>query len=526
MLKFERFVVILLLILAGCATPKETRGENPIVYGLTLEPSGFDPHIHRSAELGIVLRQVYDTLVYRHPETREIVPGLATSWEISDDRLSYTFQLRQDVTFHDGTPFNAQAVAANLDRIVSPDTRSQKAAFMLGPYIGYEIVDTYTIRILLSEPFSPLLDSLSQVYLGIASPTALAQYSPERYQFHQVGTGPFRFIKYTPGVEIVLQRNENYAWGPEFYEPLGDGAIDEIIFKFYEDPPTRTLALENGDAHIMGEIPPASARLISSGDSLVLQPVSVPGQPLQFMFNTEQYPTNDVNVRRALLYATNRGVIVDTVFQGFSPIAWGPLSSNTLYYNPEVEGMYAYDPDQARALLATAGFIDTDNDGLLNDGEANLQIIMLIPPWGQLPEVAQVIQSQWREIGVDLQLTQVSGFTALREAVAEGQYHLVSFDTPGYDPYFLNEFYMTNAANNYMNFSNTELDAALLTARQELSPSARRSQYAAIQRFIMEQALILPIREYVNLNAHLPSIHGLVYDPYGWFPLLNNVTIQ
>ncbi|RMG69813.1 MAG: ABC transporter substrate-binding protein, partial [Chloroflexi bacterium] len=136
MLKFERFVVILLLILAGCATPKETRGENPIVYGLTLEPSGFDPHIHRSAELGIVLRQVYDTLVYRHPETREIVPGLATSWEISDDRLSYTFQLRQDVTFHDGTPFNAQAVAANLDRIVSPDTRSQKAAFMLGPYIG------------------------------------------------------------------------------------------------------------------------------------------------------------------------------------------------------------------------------------------------------------------------------------------------------------------------------------------------------------------------------------------------------
>lgn len=524
MQKFQLLVILLLMILAGCSAPEEARGENPIVYGLTLEPSGFDPHINRSSELGIVLRQVYDTLVYRHPETKEIVPGLATSWEVSEDRLVYTFELRQDVTFHDGTPFNAQAVAANLDRIVSPDTRSQKASFMLGPYIGYEIVDTYTIRILLSEPFSPLLDSLSQVYLGMASPAALAEYSPERYQFHQVGTGPFRFVKYTPGVELILQRNDDYTWGPEFYTPLGDGAIDEIIFKFYSDPPTRTIALESGEAQIMGEIPPSSARLISSGDELVLQPVSVPGQPLQFMFNTALYPMNDANVRRALIYATNRGVIVDTVFQGFSPIAWGPISSTTLYYNADVEGVYTYDPNRARSFLTAAGFTDTDNDGLLNDGDENLKITMLIPPWGQLPEIAQVIQSQWREIGVDVQLVQVSGFTALREAIAQGEYHLVSFDTPGYDPYFLNEFFMTNAANNYMNYSNTELDAALIAGMQELSPSARRSQYAAIQTFIMEQALILPIREYVNLNASTPSIQGLIYDPYGWFPLLNNVT--
>ncbi|RMG84364.1 MAG: ABC transporter substrate-binding protein, partial [Chloroflexi bacterium] len=160
-----------------------------IVYGLTLDPSGFDPHINQSAELGIVLRQVYDTLVYREPETGEFVPGLAQSWEISDDGLSYTFTLKQGVRFHDDTPFNAAAVAANLDRITNPEIASQKAIFLLGPYEGYDIIDDYTIRIRLTQPYSPLLDGLSQVYLGMASPSALSEYSPLRYQYHQVGTG-------------------------------------------------------------------------------------------------------------------------------------------------------------------------------------------------------------------------------------------------------------------------------------------------------------------------------------------------
>jgi peptide/nickel transport system substrate-binding protein len=207
------------LLFAACGPANQTPARHSITYGLTLSPSGFDPHINQSAEIGIVLRQVYDTLVYRDPTTNEIVPGLATGWSVSDDSLTYTFTLRSDVSFHDGTPFNAQAVAANLDRIASPNTRSQKALFLLGPYAGYEVVDEYTIRIRLTEPYSPLLDSLAQFYLGIASPTALAEHSLSRYQFHQVGTGPFAFIEYIPEDRIVLRRNPAYAWGPAFYTP-------------------------------------------------------------------------------------------------------------------------------------------------------------------------------------------------------------------------------------------------------------------------------------------------------------------
>ncbi len=516
-------LLVLVFLLAGCGTQSAQRNERTLVYGLTLEPSGFDPHIHQSSELGIVLRQVYDTLVYRHPETREIIPGLATEWEISEDGRVYTFRLRQDVTFHDGTRFDANAVAANLDRIMELGPLSQRARFLLGPYERYELVDSYTIQIVLSSSFSPLLDALSQVYLGMASPLALSEYSNNRYQFHQVGTGPFRFEKYTPGSEIVLERYEDYNWGPDFYQTPADDAVQRIQYRFFTDPATRAAALESGEVAVMGELLPASARSLTANSQVRLMPTLIPGIPLQFMMNIEQSPTNSQAFRQALLYATNRSVIVDTVFQGFSPIAWGPLSQATLHYHRDVQGMYAYDVARARQMLETQGYEDADDNGFLDMGEGDLELVMIVPPWGLLPQVAQLIQDQWREVGIRLTLVSVPGLTALRERVAEGDYHLVAFDSAGLDPSILNQFYLSDGANNFINVNSPELDATLLAAVEEMAPGARRNLYARIQLFIMEQALILPIRDYVNLNASAASIDGLEYDPYGWFPLMNNV---
>lgn len=121
------FVLLSLRVLPALSQASST----DIVYGLTLQPSGFDPHIHASSELGIPLRQVYDTLVYRDPVSRAFVPGLATSWQISDDRLTYTFALRRDVLFHDGTPFNATAVSVNLDRIMNQPLGRKKLVLCL-----------------------------------------------------------------------------------------------------------------------------------------------------------------------------------------------------------------------------------------------------------------------------------------------------------------------------------------------------------------------------------------------------------
>ena len=315
------FLMLLCVLLVGCSTPPP---DARIVYGLTLAPSGIDPHINASSELGIPLTSVYDTLIYLDPETGDFVPGLAERWDVSDDGLVYTFHLRNDVTFHDDTPFNAEAVRFNLQRITSPDVASQKARFMLGPYERVEVVDTYTVRVYLSGPFAPLLDSFSQVYLGMASPAAVEKWGDE-YQLHQVGTGPFVFAEYVPGDHLLLRRNPDYDWGPSVYEH-DTAQVGEIEFRFFTDPATRSPALETGEAGVMGEIPPQDVARLAESDDFRVEQVPIPGASLMVFMNTARPPLDDVRVRQALLYGTNRQAIVSAVFHNTSPVAYGPLA--------------------------------------------------------------------------------------------------------------------------------------------------------------------------------------------------------
>lgn len=495
---------------------------NRIVYGLTLNPSGFDPHINASNELGIPFFSVYDTLVYRHPQTMDFVPGLAEQWEMAADGLSWTFFLRHDVTFHDGEPFNAPAVAVNLDRIMNPDIPSQKARALLGPYTGYTIVDNYTITLQLSEPYAPLLDALSQVYLGIASPKALRETTKNSYQWHQVGTGPYRLDEVVPGDRIVLKRNRDYTWGPVFYASVTDETIDTIEFRFYQDPPTRSLALESGEVQMIGELLPTDAELLLGNTSLRIYQVPIPGMPQQFFINTQRAPTDEVAVRQALLYATNRTAIADAVFQAQSPVAHGPLTSATPYYDPAVERQYPYDPDFARSLLQGAGYSDSDGDGIWDrDGEP-LTVRVVFAPWNQMSDVAQLIESQWRDLGIKVELDLVADFPTLVDRAASGEYNLIGRYDFAVDASILSLFYLTGARDNWTGFSDPELDGWLLEAVRQSDPNTRTQLYMAIQQRIMEQALVLPIREYVNLNGATARLDGVIFSAQGWWPLLRN----
>jgi peptide/nickel transport system substrate-binding protein len=524
--KMSRLILVLLITAITACSPasqENTVAANRIVYGLTLSPSGFDPHVNESSEIGIVLRQVYDTLVYRDPATNQFTAGLATEWTLSQDQLIYTFKLRQDVKFHDGTEFTAQTVADNLDRITNPETKSQKALALLGTYQRHEITDRYVINIILSEPFAPLLDSFSQVYLGMASPTAFRQYPVERYQFHQVGTGPFRLIDFIPDNRLVLKRNPDYQWAPSFYKIPAEGGIEEIEYRFFGDVATRLTGLESGTAQIMGEIPPSDARSLTGNSQIRIIRTGIPGQPLQFLMNTRTFPTDNTVMRQALIYATNRTAITDVVFQGFSPTAWGPLSRQTLYYSRDVENRYAYDQNQARALLASLGYSDNDNNGYLDAGSGNLQVTIIVPPWGSIPLVAQLLQDQWREVGVEAVLKLVPDFPSLLEAIRNSPYNLVAFYSFGLDPVFLSSYFMTDASRNWTGFSSAGLDTILRDAARRTESNVRRDLYAQAQRIIMDEALILPIRDYVNLNGASATIQGLTFDAYGWFPLMANV---
>ena len=537
---FVLSVVCLQIIVTGCApsvrspsatTPgtDTTRHGGTLVYGLTLAPSGIDPHVNASSELGIPLTSVYDTLVYRALEAgtdtdRQFVPGLAQSWEMSDDGLAYTFHLHQGVTFHDGTTFNANAVRTNLERVMNPDTRSQKAVFLLGPFESVEVLNEYTVAIHLSAPYAPLLDGLAQVYLGMASPAALTEWGVD-YQFHQVGTGPFKFVDYVPNDHLTLVRNERYQWGPVLYDHAGPAYLDEIEFRFFTDPAGRALAVEAGDTHVMGELPPLDAAQLERDVNFVVLPVPVPGQSLGLMLNSQRSPLDDSRVRQALLLATDRPSIVKAIFGEQSPVAYGPLTAITFGYDPSLANSYAYEPSRARALLDEAGWTDSDGDGLRDRDGHSLALDAVLMTWGSLPEVAQLLQSQWAEVGVTLQ-AQTLTYPAALEAARQGEYHLIPQNYSGSDPDLLWSYYHSGVPFNWSQVSDSHLDEVLDRARSLPQPDQRSRAYADAQQRIMELALLAPIRDPVNLNAASARVQGLRFDAHGWFPLLHDVYFE
>ena len=507
----------------GTSCLRSTEGSR-LVYGLTLAPSGIDPHINASAELGIPLQSVYDTLIVRHQATGEFLPSLALSWDISTDGRTYTFELRDDVQFHDGTVFNAEAAVANFAYILNPEHNSQKAAAMLGPLLKASALDEFTLQIELMEPFAPLLDSLSQVYCGMASPSALEKWGPGEYQFHQVGTGPYRFVEFIPNDRIVLVKNRQYAWAPAIYENE-TASIDTIEFHFYEDEATRALALERGEVDIIGEVPALDALRLSTRSEYILDAVPIPGQPLELFLNTQLNPTNELPVRQALVAAIDRARILKTVFGDLSPIARGALSVYPF------DAILPADPPDfdlagARSLLDQTGWIDTDGDGIRQKGQYDLALNLVVPPWGSNPEVAQLIKVDWESIGARVSLQIAPAFGALKQTHEEGQTHAIGLNFFGTDADLLRSFYHSSGVYNWSQVQSDLLDEMLNQASIETNMTIRNTFYRQAIQFIAEQALIVPVRDYINIVVHHQSVSNLHYSAQGWFPYLIDLKFE
>ncbi len=275
-------------------------------YGLAKIPLELDPHIYSAPEQGILLNNVYETLVYLNEDLR-FEPSLAESWQVSPDGRSFTFKLHPDVWFHDGTRFNAQAVKDNLDRIVEPATGSSKAVSLLRGYQGAVVLDSYIIRVDFDKPYPAFLDALAQVYLGMASPSAFKMWGRDRYQKHLVGTGPFMFSanEYVPGDTLVLEKNPDYGWGPASYRqngPLyfgsghnpnsscqkthlvydhtGPAYLERAIFKAIPDPSARVAALESGAVSGVDGLSLVDATRLQKEGKYWITAVHIPEAPL------------------------------------------------------------------------------------------------------------------------------------------------------------------------------------------------------------------------------------------------------
>jgi len=454
-------------------------------------PDTFDTDKSASRYNEYITRQIFDSLVNVDAEGT-FHPWLATSWEQSADGLTWTLKLREGVTFHDGEPFNAEAVKFNFDRVKDPATRSVTTAGYWGPYEATNVIDDFTIEVVFSEPYAPFLAIISNELFGIKSPKAVQEFG-EDYGRNPVGTGPFVFVEWIEGDHVTLRRNEDYNWPPANAKHEGPAYLDEIIYTFPEEPSTRTALLESGEVDVITQVNFSDVEALQGMDGLSIHTSIIQASAAGMLLNTERFPTDDVEVRKALQYATNQDELSQLVTFGVEIPNRGVLTPDSWIYYAEEAELYEYNPEMAEQILEAAGWVDTDGDGIREkDGEA-LRMNYICFPGGGCSQ-AEVIQAQWKDVGVDLELLQLNN-PANKEASTRGDHNVRPLSWNHVDPMVLSVMFHPDNVDEGWSFSRwraPELAEMLDTATTILDVDERIQAYKDIQVYIMENSLFIP----------------------------------
>ena len=522
-------LLLIIVMLVGCGATQDP--EDPggrIVLSSNKPGVRLDPHIDVQWEVLYILSAVYDTLIYQAADG-SYVPGLATDWEIADDGTSYIFHLREDVTFHDGSPFNAEVVKFNFERILSFGPRSLKARSLLPNIKSIKILDEYSIEVRLIESNGFFLFGLSLPYLSMVSSMAVQKWGDEYHQ-HQSGTGPFMFEDYLVGNRFTLVRNPDYNWAPAIYNHNGPAYLQKITWHFLAEPSTRAPALLAGDVDVAFDLLPTDAQRVGKSPEHIVSIAYLTGQPAFWFLNTKLPPTDDIRVRQAILHGANMQVAVKAIKRGFNRVSNGPLAIVTPEYTSKVEGMYPHDTERATSLLKQAGWLDTDGDGIREKEGKPLVVLMSMVNWGQSRPFSELLYSQLKNIGIELQI-EMMDYGVQVEAGQRGRKNMLFMGGSGYAPSdTLKPYFHSNNTENgfaWAKYQNAKLDSLMDEAVLVTNDAARRTElYEQAQVLIMEAALILPIYDYALLIGINTKIKGLAWRSVGLVPTFYEMYLE
>ena len=531
-----------LLLLAGCSNgastsnSEDTSGKagteassgGELTYALATSPDTLDPHRSGLAVSVRAFRPIFDSLVVQTADNT-IQPWLATEWKVSEDGKSYTFKLREDVTFHDGTPFNAEAVKYNYDRIIDPKTKAANALALIRPYKSSEVIDEYTIKINLETPSAAFLSNLSQALLGIVSPTA-AEKEGDQFGKNPVGTGPYKFVSWIENADIQVEKNKDYKWAPSIVENEGAPYLDKITFKIIPEEATRIGSVQSGQVLAAETVPPQNMVSLKNDPKTQLLQVNTVGLPYTLFFNQRNKPWDDVNVRKAVQNAIDVDAIVKTLYMGTYERAWSPLSPGILGYDETLENSVKPDLDEANKRLDELGY-KKGSDGIRekNGKKLTLNYVDGSPNREKRNDIAVIIQQQLKEIGiaVEINITKDTATVIYQNA----DYDLYGNSQVNSDPNALRDIYHTSdpekEATRRMlgGGSDPELDALLEQGTVELDPAKREEIYKKAQQIIIDKAVIIPIYVFPYTVAASKKVKDITFDSLG-YPLFNDVRIE
>lgn len=488
---------------------------------LSPEPDTLDPQTTGTAVTSSVVAYIGDTLVRLDPKNK-IVPDLAKSWTISPDGLTYTFSLRQDVTFQDGTPLDAAAYVATFKRLLNPATKAAVEAGQLPKITAVTATNKYSFSIKLAQPSAFLLFNLSDSNFCPLSPTAL-QKEGAGFGRKPISTGPWEVQQWVTGSQIVLVRNPNYHWGPSFVK-AGPPAIGKLVFRILNDPAAQTAALQSGEVDEL-TLPTESVSRIQSTNQYTILKYLQPGA--RFMeFNVTKAPFTDVRVRQALNYAINKQEVVKVALNGLGVPLSGVLGPSVYGYWPGIKQYgYPYNPQKALALLAQAGY--TKQNGLLQKGGKPLSFTLYSNPLSIFAKSALVIQDQLKQLGVTVNI-QTLEFNTEIATIHKGA---TPADLMGYNYNNAGIFYIWfDSANIGVGFNDSfikdpKLDAMIAKMQTTADTAARNTLIQQLERYVADKALMVPLFIEYNYVAFQPRVKGMFIDPRGRV-ILNNATLS
>lgn len=527
-------LLVMVFILSGCGSHAGTGSESAqaasggtggtLTYALATTPDTLDPQRSGWAVSVRVFGNIYDNLVVQDQDGK-IKPWLAKSWTTSTDGLSYTFKLRKDVTFHDGTPFNAEAVKFNLDRIINPATKAANALALIQPYQSSNVIDEYTIKVNLSHPSQAFLANLSQSMLGIISPTAAKKYG-EQFGQHPVGTGPFEFVSWEDNASIKLKRNDRYAWGPETVDNTKAPQLDGITFSIIPEEATRVGSVQSRQVLAAETVPPQNILgLQNSSDQQLLQ-TDTPGLPYTLFINQRNAPWNELKARQALQSAIDVGAIVKTLYLGTYKQAWSALTPNILGYDASLENKIQPNVERANQLLDELGWTRGADGIRVKDGKRLvLRYVDSSPNREKRNDIAAMVQQQLKAVGIEVQVNITKDIATI--VFQNKAYDLYGNSQVNADPNALSSFYHTPAAGareTLTGYSDPQLDTWLEEGAVTKDSTKRQQIYRQIQERISDQALIIPVYIFPYTVVASKSVHGLHFNYLG-YPVFNDVTL-
>jgi peptide/nickel transport system substrate-binding protein len=483
----RRLTPLLLAVAASCAAPEP---RNSLVFAPAADVRTLDPHNTTDNQSDQAIWMIYNALI-RYDENMRFVPDLALSWKVAEDQVTWTFELRKGVRFHDGAPFDAHAVKANFERVLDPE-QGHNRRDLFAPIERVDVVDDFTVNVVTRFPFGAFEPMMAHVSSAIRSPTK-----------DDSGTGPYKLRSWRKDLELILERNADY-WGEK-------GKLETIIYRPIPEAASRIIALESGDVDVITQIPPKDTqRLEREPDVVVKKTVSIGAQ--QFRFHCKRKPFTDPRVRQAISYAVDRRSILENLMPGMADPSTGPLT-------PRMRGRadlgeIPYDPEKAKRLLAEAGYPRGFKTKITTTPRYNMGV-----------ELAQAMAAQLEKVGIEAEIEVLEWGT-----ITQFWGGLLPEDCPleifimgagassadadwGLRPIFRTQ---ERNENNYGFYSNAEFDDLIERAMREVDAEKRNALYRRAQEIVyLEDPGALWLYDNYHVVAMRSNVTGVTMSPLG-----------